>query len=79
MYFQTHRQTSTSTGPTSSVTVPIPEASDEEEDMLAYAIGRKEGDTDPEGLESRLGCQIKVSQELSEWIRDGGKIVLPRY
>jgi ferredoxin len=51
---------------------PIPEASDEELDMLDYALGYREG-------ESRLGCQIKVDGKLLEWGKQGGELSLPRY
>jgi ferredoxin len=46
--------------------------SDAEDDMLAYAIKRKEG-------ESRLGCQIDVTPELAAWVAQGGRIGLPRF
>ena len=48
------------------------EPGDEELDMLGYAIGFKEG-------QSRLGCQIKVTRELGEWVAGGGMLGLPRY
>lgn len=38
----------------------LPDVTDDEEDMLGYAIGFDEE-------RSRLGCQIKVSEELSKW------------
>ncbi|RXK39373.1 hypothetical protein M231_03325 [Tremella mesenterica] len=50
---------------------PIPVETEEEIDMLGYAIDYK--------LESRLGCQIKVTEELGRWCDDGGLIGLPRY
>ncbi|KAG9076032.1 hypothetical protein FS749_012238, partial [Ceratobasidium sp. UAMH 11750] len=53
-------------------TVPLPRMSDAEDDMLAYAIKRKEG-------ESRLGCQIDVTPELAAWVAAGGRITLPRF
>jgi len=52
-------------------TSPLAPASENEEDMLAYAIGRRD--------ESRLGCQIEVTKELTEWVKQGGRIGLPRY
>ncbi len=48
------------------------EASDQESDMLGYAIGYRDG-------QSRLGCQIKVTKELGEWVEKGGMIGLPRF
>ncbi|WVR08814.1 hypothetical protein IAU60_005872 [Kwoniella sp. DSM 27419] len=51
---------------------PVEEASDEEYDMLGYALGYKDG-------ESRLGCQVKVTQALGEWCAQGGVITLPRF
>ncbi|WRT70947.1 uncharacterized protein IL334_007946 [Kwoniella shivajii] len=51
---------------------PTGEASDEEFDMLGYALGYKDG-------ESRLGCQVKVTKELAEWCNAGGVIGLPRF
>ncbi|TIC10731.1 hypothetical protein E3Q14_02644 [Wallemia mellicola] len=50
----------------------LPEIKDEEDDMLQYAIGYDE-------LRSRLGCQIKVTPELSNWCNKGGVIDLPKY
>lgn len=55
-----------------SPTAPLPRMSDAEDDMLAYAIGRKDD-------ESRLGCQIDITPELAEWIAQGGRIRLPRF
>jgi len=40
--------------------------------MLGYAVGYRDG-------ESRLGCQIRVTQALGKWIQDGGVIGLPRF
>lgn len=51
---------------------PVPPPSEEELDMLGYALGYRDG-------ESRLGCQIKVTTELAEWSRGGGVIGLPRF
>ncbi|CAE7195139.1 unnamed protein product [Rhizoctonia solani] len=51
---------------------PLPRMSDAEDDMLVYAIKRKEG-------ESRLGCQIDITPELAGWIAQGGRIGLPRF
>ncbi|KAK4684574.1 hypothetical protein P7C73_g5604, partial [Tremellales sp. Uapishka_1] len=51
---------------------PVPEPSEEEQDMLGYALSYKEG-------ESRLGCQIKVTPELVKWVEDGGVVGLPRF
>ncbi|CAE6516362.1 unnamed protein product [Rhizoctonia solani] len=55
-----------------SPSAPLPRMSDAEDDMLAYAIKRKEG-------KSRLGCQIDVTPELAAWIAQGGRIELPRF
>jgi ferredoxin len=46
--------------------------SDAEDDMLAYAIKRRDN-------ESRLGCQIDVTPELAAWMAEGGRIELPRF
>ncbi|CAE6383448.1 unnamed protein product [Rhizoctonia solani] len=51
---------------------PLPRMSDAEDDMLAYAIKRRDG-------ESRLGCQIDVTPELAAWVAGGGRIELPRF
>ncbi|WWC72821.1 uncharacterized protein I206_106785 [Kwoniella pini CBS 10737] len=51
---------------------PIGEASEEEFDMLGYALGYRDG-------ESRLGCQVRVTKELAEWSKKGGVIGLPRF
>jgi hypothetical protein len=51
---------------------PVPQPSEEELDMLGYALGYRDG-------ESRLGCQIKVTNELAEWSRGGGVVGLPRF
>ncbi|WVQ63438.1 uncharacterized protein L199_001591 [Kwoniella botswanensis] len=51
---------------------PTSKPSEEEDDMLGYALGYRDG-------ESRLGCQIKVTKELSEWCKQGGAIGLPRF
>ena len=56
----------------SSPPLPVPDPSEEELDMLGYAIDVKEG-------ESRLGCQINVTPELARWVEDGGIIRLPRF
>jgi hypothetical protein len=55
-----------------SADTPVPPPSEEELDMLGYALGYRDG-------ESRLGCQIKVTTELAEWSRSGGVIGLPRF
>ncbi|KAF8714560.1 Sucrase/ferredoxin-like, partial [Rhizoctonia solani] len=55
-----------------SPSAPLPRMSDAEDDMLAYAIKRRDG-------ESRLGCQIDVTPELAAWIAEGGRIELPRF
>ncbi|PWN30255.1 hypothetical protein BDZ90DRAFT_257342 [Jaminaea rosea] len=50
----------------------MPEPSDEEMDMLDYAISRKPS--------SRLTCQVKVTLELVDWVRTkGGRVQLSRY
>ncbi|CEL53590.1 Adrenodoxin-like protein, mitochondrial OS=Danio rerio GN=fdx1l PE=2 SV=1 [Rhizoctonia solani AG-1 IB] len=51
---------------------PLPRMSDAEDDMLAYAIKRRDN-------ESRLGCQIDVTPELAAWMAEGGRIELPRF
>ena len=45
--------------------------SDEEDDMLEYAPFRK--------ASSRLTCQVRVSQALSDWMQRGGRIELDRF
>lgn len=45
--------------------------SDEEDDMLEYAIDRR--------ASSRLTCQITVSRRIAEWMEKGGRVELPRY
>lgn len=50
---------------------PVPETSDEEEDQLEYAIGATD--------DSRLACQVVLTDELVAWLQDGGSIKLPRY
>ncbi|KDN51346.1 hypothetical protein K437DRAFT_56357 [Tilletiaria anomala UBC 951] len=52
-------------------TLIIGDLQDEENDMLDYAITRKPA--------SRLTCQVKVTKELSEWMKKGGRIELPRF
>lgn len=54
------------------VPAPIPPISEAEEDMLEYAIGRREG-------QSRLGCQVKVTKALLRWLEGGGELKLPRF
>ncbi|WVW80720.1 hypothetical protein I302_102706 [Kwoniella bestiolae CBS 10118] len=56
----------------SSGSAPISEPTEEEDDMLGYALGYRDG-------ESRLGCQIPVTKELGEWCKNGGVIGLPRF
>lgn len=51
---------------------PVPEPGEEEEDMLFTAVGYREG-------ESRLGCQVRVSEELGRWNDKGGEMELPQY
>jgi ferredoxin len=51
---------------------PIEEPSEDELDMLSYALSYKDG-------HSRLGCQIKVTEKLGQWCADGGVIGLPRF
>jgi ferredoxin len=53
-------------------TCPVPEPTDPELDMLGYALGYKDD-------ESRLGCQITVSEEMVGWCQEGGVFGLPRY
>ncbi|KAK9899800.1 hypothetical protein P389DRAFT_4199 [Cystobasidium minutum MCA 4210] len=50
---------------------PVPETSDEEEDQLEYAIGATD--------DSRLACQVLITEELVKWLKEGGSIKLPRY
>ncbi|KAG8857323.1 hypothetical protein FRB96_005810 [Tulasnella sp. 330] len=50
---------------------PAPQMSEAEEDMLDYAIGRRD--------DSRLGCQIPVTKDLVDWLRGGGQLKLPRF
>lgn len=51
---------------------PIGPPSEEELDMLGTALEYRDGP-------SRLGCQIKVTPDLSLWSENGGVIDLPRY
>jgi ferredoxin len=52
--------------------VPVlPEMTDEEEEQLEFAMGRK--------TTSRLSCQLPVTKELGEWCKKGGFIGLPQY
>ncbi|KAL1412487.1 hypothetical protein Q8F55_000232 [Vanrija albida] len=51
---------------------PVPPPTDDELDMLGYAISYRDG-------QSRLGCQVKVTPELAKWVADGGVIDLPRF
>jgi len=46
--------------------------SDPELDMLGYALGYRDD-------ESRLGCQVIVSEEIGGWCEGGGEFGLPRY
>lgn len=54
--------------PASGLPVDI---SDDEDDMLEYAIARKPS--------SRLTCQIPVTHRLAQWMQQGGRAELPRY
>ncbi|WFC98269.1 lipoyl synthase [Malassezia yamatoensis] len=45
--------------------------SDEEDDMLEYAIDRQPT--------SRLTCQIPVTRRIAQWMQNGGRVELPRY
>lgn len=47
------------------------EVTDEEDDMLEYAIDRRPT--------SRLTCQIPVSRRIAQWMQKGGRVELPRY
>lgn len=49
----------------------LPTASDEESDMLDYAISRRPT--------SRLTCQVTLTPELAQWFKQGGRIQLSRY
>lgn len=51
---------------------PVPGPGEEEEDMLFTALDFRDG-------ESRLGCQVRVTEELSAWNEKGGMIELPQY
>ncbi|GAA5863910.1 hypothetical protein JCM3774_004415 [Rhodotorula dairenensis] len=50
---------------------PLPEMTDEEDEQLEFAIGATD--------DSRLACQLPVTKELGEWVKNGGRIQLPRY
>lgn len=51
---------------------PVPEIMDEEDDQLEYAMFADD--------DSRLACQIEITDELVRWIEeDGGRVQLPRY
>lgn len=54
------------------VDAPVPDPTDEELDMLEFAI-------DYNDETSRLGCQVKVTKELARWVEDGGVVDLPRF
>ncbi|WFD18060.1 lipoyl synthase [Malassezia caprae] len=47
------------------------QVSDEEDDMLEYALQRKAA--------SRLTCQVRVSPGMTAWMKRGGRIELPPY
>ncbi|KAK0547120.1 hypothetical protein OC845_004276 [Tilletia horrida] len=50
----------------------FPERSEEEDDMLDYAVDRK--------ASSRLTCQLKVTSEIRDWMQTrGGWIELPKH
>lgn len=51
---------------------PVPEPSEEEDDMLFTALAFRDG-------ASRLGCQIPVTRELAAWNGQGGRLNLPQY
>lgn len=62
-----------SADPSSVDKLNLPEISDDEDDMLGYAIGFDED-------RSRLGCQIRIDKALSDWSLQSEKgIGLPRY
>lgn len=50
---------------------PVPETTDEEEDQLEYAIGATD--------DSRLACQVTITDDFVEWLQNGGTVKLPRY
>lgn len=52
--------------------VGVPDLTDGEEDMLDYALGIREE-------QSRLGCQVMLTEELSEWSLRGNGVELPEY
>ena len=45
--------------------------SDEEDDMLEYALRRKHS--------SRLTCQVRVTPGMAAWMKRGGRIELPQH
>ena len=55
-----------------SSTAPVPPESEGELDMLGYALGYRDG-------ESRLGCQVKVTEALGRCASEGGVLQLPRF
>ena len=52
--------------------VAVEDLTDGEEDMLDYALGIREE-------QSRLGCQVMLSEGLSEWSMGGKGVELPEY
>lgn len=50
---------------------PLPEVSDEEDDQLEYALFADD--------DSRLACQVEITEDLKAWLDAGGKAKLPRY
>jgi ferredoxin len=52
--------------------IAVSDLTDSEEDMLDYALGIREE-------QSRLGCQVLLSEGLSEWSMAGRGVELPEY
>lgn len=53
------------------IAAPVPDTTDEEEDQLEYAIGATD--------DSRLACQVVITKDLAQWLKQGGVVRLPRY
>ncbi|KAL7422459.1 hypothetical protein Q5752_003107 [Cryptotrichosporon argae] len=54
------------------IDAPLPPPTEDEQDMLGYALGYKDG-------RSRLGCQVRVDDGLAAWAARGGEIGLPQF
>ena len=57
--------------PKDGAIAPVRSMTEAEDDMLEYAIGRRD--------DSRLGCQIPVTKQLVQWLDEGGAINLPKF